>query len=307
MIDKSRELLGPCAIVVHLRASDQVKINSALIRWVAIDLGRFLIVAIGTSWVATILASAFGYGDSPITGFIPRALVVALVLVVIGSPLVVIFLGVWAWTDRRVNVSRAAVIVGSLVIGVCFVCVGLFRRADATTFLYAYVAFLPTWLLLGFVLREPPSSRRHIDKAPTHNRVLGAALSLGGLIIIAGSLLDWAVEDGMALMYFQDRDGLSVGHGFLTLLAGVGIVYIGARVASSGSSSSFALIAMWLALLVLADLVLALAFFGFDGLDRGVGLRAPRIGMVCVAVGATVAAIASWRFADRFREDPVEA
>lgn len=300
--------LPTCASVVHLPASGQVKTNSALIRWGAIDLGRFLIVAIGTSWVAVVILSIIGYGDSPITGFVPRVLVVALILVIVGSPLVVVFLAAWAWVDRRVPISRSAVIVGSLVVGSCFAYVALQPGlANTERFLLVYLAFLPTWLLFGFALRKPPPWSERLDAISTRDGALGSAVALGGLIVAAGSFLDWATEDGGILMYFRERDGLETSHGFLALLAGIGIAYIGVRMANTGSSRAFARGAIWLAMLVLADLGVALALFAFEGRDGGVILHAPNIGMIFVAVGALLSAIAGWRFAYRFREGPLEA
>ncbi len=79
------------------------------------------------------------------------------------------------------------------------------------------------------------------------------AIGLGGLLIVIGSLLPWAILNDGVLQYFPVFTGLQLGHGLLTILAGAGILLLASdRVLPFASRSRRA--AALVALLVLVAL-----------------------------------------------------
>jgi hypothetical protein len=96
-------------------------------------------------------------------------------------------------------------------------------------------------------------------------RVRAAVVAGGGLLMAGGSALPWAFDYGGPLFAIAEVSGLTLGPGNLTLLAGLAVIAIGARIVRRESVERMTAHVTWLlGLASLAVLVLTLA-----GLELG--------------------------------------
>ena len=132
---------------------------------------------------------------------------------------------------------------------------------------------------------------RHISRNPW----LGLALLVAGVAIVVGSFLPWAMIGETRLFDYIWPTGMDAAYGQVSVLLGIGLAVIGLRVAVGGIR---VLLVRRLALGFAAGVFVALyvAAVGFlapvpDGLE----FDQPGVGLVLVALGAVVAAVAAWR------------
>ncbi|HEX2755617.1 MAG TPA: hypothetical protein VHM48_09145, partial [Candidatus Limnocylindrales bacterium] len=127
--------------------------------------------------------------------------------------------------------------------------------------------------------------------------VLARLLVLGGALILVGSLLSWVVFSVQPLFGWTYRNGLDLGFGIVTALAGIGILTLGARLRVERPLSAWTAVGLALVTLALVALALVVAMNHDPSDGRMFDGIAP--GAIVVAFGAMLAALAGWRFAIR--------
>ena len=134
------------------------------LRWGIVNGVQFLVVIASTSWMAALINGVMGgFGDSPVQQVVEQAVLYLPFLVILGTPLVVILLVAQLVLPGRLAGSRVAVVLGTLVIvGGGFAVLALAPAGITVAGLArVYAEFLPTWLVLGLMLRKP--ERRESD------------------------------------------------------------------------------------------------------------------------------------------------
>lgn len=117
---------------------------------------------------------------------------------------------------------------------------------------------------------------------------------VGGAVVVAASLMPWSYFDSM-LFSIYSVTGVGLGYGVLTLLAGVGLVAIGAGALLRPVDRSLISVAVGLAIVAVAIPVVARFELGFRG-DEGPLFTHPArltLGIYLTELGGLLALVGS--------------
>jgi hypothetical protein len=143
-------------LVPKTRRAAPRRIDTPL-RWGIANVVLFLVVIASTSWLAALINGMIGgFGDSPVQHVVEQAVLYLPYLVILGAPLVVILLVAQLVLPGHLAHSRVAVVLGTLVIvgGGFSVLVLAPSGVTVAGLVGVYAEFLPTWLVLGLLLRK---------------------------------------------------------------------------------------------------------------------------------------------------------
>ena len=132
-----------------------------------------------------------------------------------------------------------------------------------------------------------------MNRMTISSTTLGRLLVLGGALVVVGSLSSWVVFATAPAFDWAYPSGIDLGFGIPTVLAGLVVLVVGARVGSADPGTPALQLAFALSLFALADVIVAVMVqAGHHGLD-GLTFERIREGVILVAVGAIFAMLAA--------------